>query len=56
LEAVGERAEDAVGADGGFAACRVVVECDEDARVVEVGGAAEGGGLVAGQGGAAGGE
>ena len=42
-----------VGADGGLAARRVVVEGDEDPGVAKIGGAAERGGLAAGQGGAA---
>ena len=56
LELAGERAEEAVGADGGLASGRVGVERDEDAGAGQVGGLAEQGGLLAGQGGAAGGE
>jgi hypothetical protein len=54
LEVAGERAEDAVGADGGFAAGGVGVERDEDPGAGQVGGLAELGGLLAGQCGAAG--
>ena len=43
-----------MGADGGFASGGVGVERDEDAGAGQVGGLAEQGGLLAGQGGAAG--
>ena len=45
-----------MGADGGLASCGVGVECDEDPGAGQVGGLAEQRGLLAGQGGAAGGE
>ena len=56
LEVAGERAEDAVGADGGFASGGVGVERDDDPGAGQVAGLAEQGGLLAGQGGAAGGQ
>jgi hypothetical protein len=56
LQAVAEGPEDVVGADGSLAACRVVVEGDEDPGLAKIGGAAERCGLAAGQGGAAGGQ
>jgi hypothetical protein len=54
LEATADGPEDVVGTDGGLAACRVVIEGDKDACLVKIGGAAECGGLSAGQGRAAG--
>jgi hypothetical protein len=54
LQPAADRAEDAVGADGGLAAGLVVVERDEDAGAAEVGGLREDSGLPAGQRGAAG--
>jgi hypothetical protein len=54
LQPAADRAEDAVGADSGLAAGRVVVECDEDAGAAEVSGLREDGGLLGRQGGAAG--
>ena len=54
LEFAGERAEDAVGADGGLASCRVGIERDDDPGAGQVGGLAEQSGLLAGQGCAAG--
>ena len=56
LEAAGERAQDAVGADGGVASGGVGVERDDDPGAGQVAGLAEQGGLLAGQGGAAGGQ
>ena len=54
MQFAGERAQDAVGAGGGFASGQVVVEGDEDSGTGQVGGRGERGGLPAGEGGAAG--
>ena len=54
MQADADGPEDVVGTDGGLAAGRVVIEGDKDTCLVKIGGAAERGGLSAGQGGAAG--